>query len=427
MKRGCVRHRLYQAVLLLAVLCLPFVRAAAQGGARAFSIFLDCTDSSCGPNFYRTELDFVDHVRERTAADVHVLVADENTGGGGRRYTLAFYGQREFEGLSDTLVVTTPQGATEDERRRTLVRAIRLGLTRYLARTPEGSRVVVSLDAPTASAARADTTSDPWNAWVFRVGANMNGNSEQQYESANINGNVRAGRVTEKWKTNLRVDEYYSESKFMVNGERITTVRRDFGGSALQVRSLGEHLSLGARAGASSSTYLNQKLAANAAGAIEYDLYPYRESTRRQLVTQYSIGARHYVYNDTTIYFRIRESRPYESLSISFEEKQTWGSVYAGANGYHFLDDLSKSRLNISMSTDVRIVRGLTLSAAMNYSVIHDQLYLAKGKLSKDEVLLQQSQLQTGYRANYRLALNYTFGSVLNNVVNPRLTGNSDS
>ena len=48
-------------------------------------------------------------------------------------------------------------------------------------------------------------------------------------------------------------------------------------------------------------------------------------------------------------------------------------------------------------------------------------------KLSKDEVLLQQSQLQTGYRANYRLALNYTFGSVLNNVVNPRLTGNSDS
>ena len=414
-------------MLLFAGLCLPIARAAAQGGARAFSIFLDCTDSRCDPNFYRTELEFVNHVRERSAADVHVLVADEGTGGGGRRYTLAFYGQRVFEGLSDTLVITTPQGATEAEQRRTLVRTLRLGLARYLARTPEGERVVVSLDAPTAAAQKADTTSDPWDAWVFRLGANMNGNSEQQQASEFINGNVRAGRVTETWKTNLRVDEYYSESKFTVAGQRITTIRRDFGGSALQVRSLGEHLSVGARAGASSSTFLNQKLASNVAAAIEYDLYPYRESTRRQLVTQYSIGARHYVYNDTTIYFKIRESRPYEALSISFEQKQTWGSVDIGANGYHFLDDLSKSRLTLSMSTDVRIVKGLSLSATMNYSVIHDQLYLAKGKLSRDEVLLQQSQLQTGYRANYRLALNYTFGSVLNNIVNPRLTGNSDS
>jgi hypothetical protein len=422
-----VRHRLYLAVLLLAALCLPVVRAAAQGGARAFSIFLDCTDSHCDPNFYRTELDFVNHVRERTAADVHVLVSDEATGGGGRRYTLAFYGQRMFAGLSDTLVMTTPQGATDAERRQKLARTIRLGLARYLARTPDGERVQLSLATPTAAEERADATSDPWNAWVFRVGANLNGNSEAQQQSANINGTIRAGRVTETWKTNLRVDEYYNDSKFQVNGERITTSRRDFGGSALQVRSLGEHLSVGARAGASSSTYLNQKLAANAAAAIEYDLYPYRESTRRQLVTQYSIGGRHYVYNDTTIYFKLRESRPYQSLSMYFEQKQTWGSVDIGANGYHFLDDLSKSRLNLSMSTDVRIAKGLSLSASMNYSVIHDQLYLAKGSLSKDEVLLQQSQLQTGYRANYRIALNYTFGSVLNNVVNPRLTGNSDS
>lgn len=420
-------HRFRTAAVLIIVLCFPMVRAAAQGGARAFGIFLDCTVSYCDPNFFRTELDFVNHVRERTAADVHVLVADESTGGGGRRYSLAFYGQRQFEGMADTIVVTTPEGATEEEKRRTLARTIRIGLVRYLAKTPESGRVVVSLEAPTSLAARAETTTDPWDAWVFRLGANMNGNSETQYASANINGSVRAGRVTETWKTNLRVDEYYSDSKFTVNGERISTIRRDFGGSALQVRSLGEHLSMGVRAGASSSTFLNQKLAANAAAAIEYDLYPYRESTRRQLVTQYSIGARRYVYNDTTIYFRIRETRPYQSLSIAFEQRQTWGSVYMGANGYHFLDDLSKSRLNLSMSTDVRIVKGLSLSAAMNYSVIHDQLYLAKGNLSKDEVLLQQSQLQTGYRANYRLALNYTFGSVLNNVVNPRLTGNSDS
>ena len=38
-----------------------------------------------------------------------------------------------------------PQGSTEDEQRRTLVRTVRLGLARYLARTPEGARAALTL------------------------------------------------------------------------------------------------------------------------------------------------------------------------------------------------------------------------------------------------------------------------------------------
>ena len=45
------------------------------------------------------------------------------------------------------------------------------------------------------------------------------------------------------------------------------------------------------------------------------------------------------------------------------------------------------------------------------------------GELSRDQVLLRQSQLETGYRAFVFAGLNYTFGSVLNNVVNPRFSG----
>ncbi len=420
-------QRLLRALVLALAPLYPGVEAAfAQTVPRPFSIFIDCPDTYCDPDFYRTELAFVDHVRDRTAADVHVLVTSEGTGGGGQKYTLAFYGQRRFAGISDTLPVNTPQGTTEDEQRKTLARTMRTGLVRYLARTSDGARIAITIEEPKASTANTAQTRDPWNAWVFRIGANINGNKESQQQSAFINGSVRASRITEQWKTTLRLNEFYNDSKYDVDGERITNIRRDFGGSALQVRSLGDHWSVGGRAGASSSTYLNQRLGVNIAPAIEYDHYPYKESTRRQLIAQYSAGVRYFSYNDTTIYFKTKETRPFESLSLGYSQKQTWGSVNAGINGYHFLDDLSKSRLNLSLETDVRIFKGLSLSSYIDYAVIHDQIYLAKGTATRDEVLLQQSQLQTGYRAYFYISLNYTFGSVLNNVVNPRFNTNSN-
>lgn len=414
---------LYLALLVLSA-ALPAPVASAQEGVRSFSIFIDCPDSYCDPDFYRTELAFVNHVRDRTAADVHVLVTNENTGGGGRKFSLAFYGQLRFAGIADTLSASTAQGATEDEQRKVLVRTIRLGLVRYLARTTDGERVAVTLEAPKANSTPAATTRDPWNAWVFRLGANVNGNSETQYESKYVNGNIRASRITEEWKTSLQVSENYNDQKFDVEGEKITSIQRTFSGSAEQVKSLGQHWSIGARAGASSSTYLNTKLAAFVAPAIEYDLYPYKESTRRQLIAQYSAGVRHFSYNDTTVYFKLKETRPFESLTLAASQKQKWGSINFGANGYHFIDDLGKSRLNFFLETDVRIIKGLSLSSYVNYSVIKDQLYLEKGNLSTTEVLLRQSQLQTGHQAFFYISLNYTFGSVLNNVVNPRFNTN---
>jgi hypothetical protein len=53
-------------------------------------------------------------------------------------------------------------------------------------------------------------------------------------------------------------------------------------------------------------------------------------------------------------------------------------------------------------------------------------LYLPKGNLTREEVLLRQTQLATGYRARAYAGLSYTFGSVFNNVVNPRFTIGGD-
>lgn len=398
----------------------------AQSAARPFSLFLDCRDLYCEPDFYRAEIQFVDHVRDRTAADVHLLITRQATGGGGNAFTLAFYGQHRFEGLSDTLTLDLPQGTTEVEQRRRLVRTVSLGLARYLARTPEGSRAAVTLPRAESAAPVESSRRDPWNAWVFQVGMDTQMERERSSAETELDIDLRADRITEWWKTRIRLGEDYNDEAFDIDGERVTSVRRDFGGSLLQVRSVGPHWSVGVRTGASSSTFRNQKLGAQIAPAIEYDVYPYREATRRQLYIQYAAGLRHFRYEDTTVYFKTRETLPFESVHVSFEQKQTWGSLEAQVNGYHFLHDLGKSRLNFDAGARIRIIRGLEFRFSGEYSVIHDQLYLPKGDLSREEVLLRQTQLATGYRARLYAGLSYTFGSVFNNVVNPRFSIGDD-
>ncbi|HEU4721054.1 MAG TPA: hypothetical protein VFS59_06795 [Gemmatimonadaceae bacterium] len=418
-------HRLFARLTLFAALALVAPALQAQPAGRAFSLFLDCRDLYCEPDFYRQEISFTDHVRDRTAADVHLLVTQQQTGGGGNAYTLAFYGQRKFDGVSDTLTLVVPQGSTEDERRRALVRRIRLGLARYLARTPEAEQAAVTL-ASSGSTATPRAARDRWNAWVFQTEAQVYLERERSSSETELDFDVRADRITERWKTRMRIGEDYNDESFNIDGERVTSVRRNFSGSLLQVRSLGRHWSAGIRLGAGSSTFRNQRLGVVISPAVEYDLYPYAEATRRQLYIQYAVGGRFFRYEDTTVYFKTRETLPFESLHLSYMQKQTWGSLQAQVAGYHFLHDLGKSRLNFNAGANVRIVKGLAFQFSGRYAVIHDQLYLPKGDLTREEVLLRQTQLATGYQASVFAGLSYTFGSVFNNIVNPRFSIGND-
>ena len=411
-------------VITAVLLLLPLAHAGGQG-ARAFSVFIDCSAFYCDPDFFRSDLQFVDHVRDRTAADVHVLITREATGAGGTAFVLAFYGQQRFAGVSDTLTLSTPQGATEDEERQALSRTIKLGLARYVARTRDAARATLTIAPATADSSTTHATHDPWNAWVFRVGANVNASRERDYANNYVYGSLNAGRVTERWKTNIRVSENYSDQAFTLDTDKVTTVRRDFGGALQQVLGVTDRWSVGARASAGSSTYLNQHLFVSAGPAAEYNFYPYKESTRHVLSLLYSVGMKHFRYDDTTVYFRTRETLPYEALVLNLAEKQKWGSLSFEVNASHYLNDLSKSRLTFYPQADVRLIKGLSVTLFGEYSVVHDQIYLPKGDLTREEVLLRQGQAATSYTAYLYLGINYTFGSMLNNVVNPRFSSPS--
>ena len=71
-----------------------------------------------------------------------------------------------------------------------------------------------------------------------------------------------------------------------------------------------------------------------------------------------------------------------------------------------------------------RIVKGLSVNFFGDYESIHDQFYIPKEGITRDSALLRQSQRSTRFSQFFYVGLNYSFGSVLNNVVNPRF-GNS--
>ncbi|MEW5981190.1 MAG: hypothetical protein AB1806_02335 [Acidobacteriota bacterium] len=391
---------------------------------QALTIFLDCR-TNCWHDFVRAEIAFLDFVNVREASDVHVLVTSRGTGAGGSEYTLQFLGQGRFKGVDDELVYTTIPNESDDNRRQTFVNTLKLGLVRYAAHTELGRqlRVMHRPEGPDQKpAGEARSATDPWNYWVMRARLNTTADSESSNSSDQINGSFSANRTTDAWKINLSVSQDYRESTYTFSdGDRSTYVRRSVSSGASAIKSLTDRWSAGARAGWSSSTYENRKRSAGAAGAVEYNVFRYADSTRQQLTFQYRLGVSSNTYYQSTIYGKFSETVPYHALRSAFDLRKTWGSISADFEMSQYLHDRSKNRRTLSAEADIRLFKGFSLNVEAQTSSIHDQLYLPKGDATDEEVLVRQRQLATSFRRSFRIGFSYTFGSIFSNVVNTRI------
>jgi hypothetical protein len=162
------------------------------------------------------------------------------------------------------------------------------------------------------------------------------------------------------------------------------------------------------------------KLSVNPSPALEFNLFPYSESTRRQLRFLYRIGYQGVQYREVTIYDKLSENLWNQSLSVTLDLKEKWGSVSTTLSGSHYFHDIDKNRLNLFTILNVRLFKGLSVFAFGGGSRIHDQLSLPKGSATLEEVLLHIKQLETNYNYFFSVGLSFTFGSIFTNVVNPR-------
>lgn len=422
-------HRFFPATvvgLCCAILPLPLAAlqvtppAATPPTGEATRVFLDC-NTFCDFDHLRREITYVNWVRDRADADVHLIVTSQSTGGG-REYVLRFIGLRAFVNSDDEIRFITQQSETDEEIRRRQTQRIGLGLTRYVARGALADRLQVSYTAPAGTATgQTQQPKDPWNLWVFEIGMRGYFSAESRQKESHLNGSLEASRVSDKWKFRSEIEASRSHNTFTLDDdEEFKSRSSEYQWSGLLIRSLSKHWSLGLETEAGRSTRENYDLLFKVEPGIEYNVFPYSESSRRQFVFIYSVGFNYGNYRDSTIFNKLSESRPVHRFTIAGTATQPWGRLESRLVASTYLDDWSKNRISLFSFGEVRIVRGLNLTLYGSYARIRDQLAIPKADIPDEEILLRLRELQTSYRWDFRVGLSYTFGSKFSNIVNPR-------
>lgn len=383
-------------------------------------VFLDC-NFHCDFDHFRREIAFVDWMRERQDADVHILGTSESTGGGGENFVLTMIGLRAQSSKRDTLRYVSRAGETEATTRAGLTRVLSLGLVRFAAGFPVDQRITVQYTEPEGAAARPRQR-DPWNAWVFRPRINGFYEGEQHQLSYSINGGIGIQRITERLKILVNGNGNFHRSEFEIEGEpTVINTSKNYNQQLLIVSSLGGHWSAGFRERAAKSTFLNQDFSFEIGPALEFDVFPYKESSRRQMTFTYVIGGVMYNYEQETIFNRTTETRPSHLLNIAASSRQEWGSVDASLRATQYLHDLARHKIELRGGFEIQVLKGLSVNLFAEVARIKDQLYLPKEDLSPEDILLQRRQLGTDYSYELFGGVTFSFGSILNNVVNPRM------
>ncbi len=423
---------LSRGALTLVALCLGVSLSAAASTAQgqesqsdALRIFFDCSGRDCNSTYYRTEIPWVNWVRDRTLAQVHLIMTSEQNASGGREYSFDFLGQEELEGEDDLLTYMSLGTDTGEENLRGISQVLAIGLARYsvLVGAGEGLQVQRTGGARelTDRLVTGDQVNDPWNFWVFNIGVNGNYEEESSENERRFRGNFSASRTTTTWRVRLRGSGSYNRGELALTDSTVAIDQRtNWNVNQEVVYALADHWSTAFTAGASASTRSNQDFGVSVRQGIEFSVWPYEEAPRRSLTAVYRVGIQYFDWDKTTEFGRNEETRPEHRLQLQLFQRQPWGDSRVSLRASSFLDDFSQNSVEFNGNLSVRLFRGLRLNLGGGLERIRDQIFLPAGGLTEEEILLRQRERASDYQFDIRMGLSYQFGSIFNNVVNNR-------
>jgi len=382
------------------------------------NVYMDC--SFCDPDYIahiKRQVDYVNYVRARQDADVHIMISREPAANKGFRITAYILGQHQYSRLKDTLRFNVGARATYEEIRQKSLNALKTGLTPFIIKTPYWKNLTVEYSKSEKS---KKESIDKWNYWIFEVSSGGNMSGEKSRQGYELKGEIDAEKVTKDIKLDFAIRSKYNKTLYKVNSHTITSIHRNYEFDGLAVKSLSQHWSAGAFEFLQSSRFRNIKISSTTAPAVEYNVFPYSEATTRQLTFLYRPGFRYNVYEDTTIFNKIQEKLFRQSLSVNYKIRKQWGSVHGALRLSHYFHDFSKNRAIFDARVSLNLAKGFNMEFGGEMALIHDQLYLPKGDATTEEILTEQRQLATDYAFQIKIGISYTFGSIYNNIVNPR-------
>ena len=399
-------------------------QAAAGSGSptvQRLRVFLDC--GNCFSEYLRSEINWVDFVRQAQDADVHIFSNSSQTGGGGREVTLRFVGAGRFQGKDTELKAVSLTGDPEDVQRQAVFDAVRVGLLSYIAIEGLPAGLELSVEPQEVEGGQPPAT-DPWNLWLYRVQGSGSFEAEETTRETQWELNLSADRVTEAWRLSFGASIEENIQRFDFDEEeedeplRVTRKSRQLEG--FLGKSLGPHWSIGFDTGVASSDFGNTTLSARGMPAIEFSVFPYREYATRKLTLEYRAGLHHARYKEITLFDKTRETVGQHEFEARFDQQKKWGSIEVGFEASQYLHDMALYRLEGQTELSIRIIRGLSVTMDAQASRIRDQISLPRRGATPEEVLLRLRELQSGYQVEFSIGLSYSFGSLFNNVVNPR-------
>ncbi|WP_439153012.1 hypothetical protein [Winogradskyella sp.] len=381
------------------------------------SIFLDC--NVCDSEYLRQNLGNTQFVRDQYLGDVHVFVVTQRNGSGGRSYDMQFIGKEEFEAINYKLSFSTDANMTRDEVRQRVLKNLKLGLVRFWIENGTVEEVTVNVPVPEDEKDDVEDN-DPWNYWLFQIGAGGFFDGQEQSRFSNINVNASARRVTEKNK--FRISTFFSESRnvFEFEGEEIVGINDRKSLNVSDILSINDHWSYGFFGTLSSSTFNNTDLAWTFRPALEYSFFNYVDSAKKQLTISYRNGIRFNDYTERTLFNKTEEYLWEHGVQLGGRVNQEWGNINGEVSYNQFLNDTSLYSVNFFLGTRIRLFKGFNFNVSGSYSITRNQINLPGGGLSLEELLLQQQQLQSGYNYFVNVGFSYSFGSIYNTIVNPR-------
>lgn len=393
------------------------------GTNNRISVFLDAP-WWLDRDFVREQIPIVYYVRDKEAADVHILMTRHGAGRAGTIYAISFIGRRGFQGTDQDISYWAPAGNSGDDTRRGYTNKIKIGLVRYIATTPLISRIIVDYDFDEEAIIRENALEppiDPWNSWVFEIYGGGNFRIEEKQRNYSSRFGFFADRITADWKVRFRPYFNFSQRTFFTENDTIISKSHRHGHQAYVVKSINDHWSVGIFNSSLSSTFHNMRINFELLPAVEYSLFPYDEATRRSITFAYRMGYGYHDYMETTIFAKENEFLWSQSVEAAARFQQPWGNFRAGITGSHFFHDLSINRAEIFANVNLRIFQGFSLNVQTNINLINDLLAIPAGDLTIEEILLEQSQQSTNYMVSGSIGLSYTFGSEFSAAFNPRL------
>ncbi len=381
-------------------------------------VYIDC--SECDMAYTKDHITFVNYVRERREADLHILATGSETGSGGFKVILIFYGQNRFAGKTDTLSFSVGPSTSDEIVKEKLIKVLKLGILSFMTESKDFDNFDISYKATEGKSNQVSEEEDPWNYWIFKTSLNGWYNGESSYQNYNFNTRLSANRITKDWKLEFDLNNSYNEHHYHYGNDEIIGITRSYYFNHALVKSLTDHWSVGYYSSAYSSSYSNINYSFSLKPAVEYDVYPYSQSTIKQFRIRYTIGPSYKNYIDTTIFNKTKELLFHHTLEIAYETNQKWGNIGFNISTGSYLHDFSLNSTNFSSNMSLNLFKGFSLYLYGSISFIHDQIELTKEDASLESVLIHTQQLPTSFSYYASVGFSYTFGSIYNNVVNPR-------